>query len=88
MPENRRSEIKVVESPLDPDTESTGARVAHDARGNAIWDWAVATGVLANKTAADLIRMLDVPEDLTLEPEAHTAQRSCDPYNRKARITR
>jgi hypothetical protein len=64
------------------------ARIVHDARGNAVWDWAVATGVLAKKTIADLIKTLDAPgaQSLSLERETPELQRSCDPYNRPARV--
>lgn len=88
MSKNRRPELKLVKPTMDQAPARSRARVAHDARGNAVWDWAVATGVLANKTAADLIKMLDVPgaQTLTLEPERHAdGQRSCDPYNRSTR---
>lgn len=46
-------------------------------------DWDVATGVLAQKTVAELITTLDAPGMLGLEADASPAQDwSGDPYNR------
>ena len=61
-----------------------GGRVIHDVRGNAKWDWAVATGVLAKKTVAELINTLDVPT-LSIEKEGEVAREWGDPYNRSGR---
>lgn len=62
--------------------ESLG-RVVHDQRGNAIWDWAIETGVFAKTSAAELLRSLAEPVPFALE---HDADRNCgwsgDPYNR------
>lgn len=58
-------------------------KVVHDARGTAVWDWDVATGVLAQKTVAELIGSLDAPGALGLEADAAPSQDwSGDPYNR------
>lgn len=58
-------------------------KVVHDSRGTAVWDWDVATGVLAQKTVAELITTLDAPGMLGLEADASPAQDwSGDPYNR------
>ncbi len=79
MSESRRSE-----------SVRTSPRITHDARGNAIWDWAVDTSVLASKTAADLIKTLDAQggEPLALEIEAPVDNEHLgDPYNRPARVT-
>lgn len=58
-------------------------KVVHDYRGTAVWDWDVATGVLAQKTVAELITTLDAPGMLGLEGDASPAQDwSGDPYNR------
>jgi hypothetical protein len=58
-------------------------KVVHDSRGTAVWDWDVATGVLAQKTVAELITTLAAPGMLGLEADATPAQDwSGDPYNR------
>jgi hypothetical protein len=63
-------------------TSGTGGRVVHDSRGNAVWDWAVATGVLASTKALDLLQMLDNPS-LAIEGECELAHEwAGDPYNR------
>jgi len=61
-------------------------RVVHDSRGTAVWDWDVATGVLAQKTVAELITTLDAPGALGLEADVRPSQDwSGDPYNRHTR---
>jgi hypothetical protein len=90
MSENRRVELKVVGNPAEKSSVPSGARVTHDARGNAVWDWAVDTAILAKKTAADLIQTLDAlgSESLSLELDAkEDAEHLNDPYNRPARVT-
>lgn len=60
-------------------------KVTHDSRGTAVWDWDVATGVLAQKTVAELITTLDTPGVLGLEGEAKRSRSpdwAGDPYNR------
>jgi ornithine cyclodeaminase/alanine dehydrogenase-like protein (mu-crystallin family) len=60
-----------------------GGKVVHDLRGNAIWDWAVATGVLAGAKAAELLCMLDDPT-LAIEGGGELAgEWAGDPYNRR-----
>jgi len=61
-----------------------GGRVTHDVRGNARWDWAVSTGVLATKTVAELMNTLSVPS-LAIESELELAGPAGDPYNRCGR---
>jgi hypothetical protein len=62
-----------------------GGRVIHDVRGNAKWDWAVSTAVLAKKSVAELITTLDVPA-LRIDGEIGVAEeRAGDPYNRCGR---
>jgi hypothetical protein len=61
-----------------------GGRVIHDVRGNAKWDWAVSTGVLATKTVAELINTLDVPA-LSVEQDAEGSSAWGDPYNSSGR---
>ena len=62
-----------------------GGRVKHDARGNAVWDWGVATGIFAGIKSTELLSMLDNPT-LRLEGEpgyANTGDWAGDPYNRR-----
>ena len=61
-----------------------GGRVIHDVRGNAKWDWAVSTAVLAKKSVAELMNTLDVPA-LTVDGGLATEERTGDPYNRCGR---
>lgn len=62
-----------------------GGRVIHDVRGNAKWDWAVSTAVLAKKSVAELMTTLDVPA-LKLDGEIGLVEeRAGDPYNRCGR---
>ena len=64
--------------------ERSPGRVTHDDRGNAIWDWDLATGVLARKTVTELLTTLDAPGHLSLEPEAKADNDwAGDPYNRR-----
>ena len=48
--------------------ERPPGRVTHDSRGNAVWDWDIATGVLAHKSVSELLTSLDAPGALTLDP--------------------
>ena len=62
-----------------------GGRVIHDVRGNAKWDWAVSTAVLAKKSVAELITTLDVPA-LRVDGEFGGGEElRGDPYNRCGR---
>ena len=58
-------------------------RIVHDQRGNAVWDWALETGVLAKATVAELLGSLAEPLSMALEPEVdRTRSWGGDPYNR------
>lgn len=59
-------------------------RVIHDSRGNAVWQWGVATGVFARIKSGELLSMLEDPT-LALEGEAAatTGEWAGDPYNRR-----
>lgn len=59
-------------------------RVVHDSRGNAVWQWGVATGVFARIQSNELLNMLADPT-LSLEGEAAeaTGEWAGDPYNRR-----
>jgi hypothetical protein len=58
--------------------------VIHDSRGNAVWQWGVATGVFARIKSTELLNMLEDPS-LTLEGEAAMTggEWAGDPYNRR-----
>jgi hypothetical protein len=60
-----------------------GGKVIHDARGNAVWQWGVATGVFAAIKSTELLNMLDNPM-LALEGQiGATDEWAGDPYNRR-----
>jgi hypothetical protein len=61
-----------------------GGKVIHDARGTAVWQWGVATGVFAAIKFTELLNMLDDPT-LALEGEHQLANSEWagDPYNRR-----
>ncbi len=61
----------------------TRGRVIHDSKGNAIWDWAIATGVLAKATTDELLTSLTGSHSLSIGPEPQATMGWCgDPYNR------
>ncbi len=59
-------------------------KITHDSRGNAIWEWGVATGIFARIKTTELLSMLDNPT-LALEGECPLAagEWAGDPYNRR-----
>jgi hypothetical protein len=61
-----------------------GGKVVHDARGTAIWQWGVATGVFAAIKSTELLSMLENPT-LSLEGELQMGadEWAGDPYNRR-----
>jgi hypothetical protein len=65
-------------------SRSGGGKITHDSRGNAIWEWGVATGVFARIKTNELLNMLENPT-LALEGECQLAagEWSGDPYNRR-----
>ena len=81
MSKNRRNTLQLI----DPVEELVpSGKITHDSRGNAVWDWDIATGVLARKSVAELITSLE-PGVLSLdagEPDRQTDW-SGDPYNRR-----
>jgi len=78
---SKNSIERMIASPMSPTSRS--GRVIHDPRGNAVWDWAIETGVLAKTTAAELLRSLAAPMPLVLEVETERGAGWCgDPYNR------
>jgi hypothetical protein len=61
-------------------------RITHDPRGTAVWDWAIATGVLAKATTEQLLSALGDASTLSLEPSREPCNGwSGDPYNRSKR---
>jgi hypothetical protein len=58
-------------------------RVIHDSKGNAIWDWAIATGVLAKATTDELLSTLTGSHGMSIGLEAQPEMGwGGDPYNR------
>ena len=61
-------------------------KVIHDQRGNAVWDWAIATDVLAKSSSDELVRRLAEPGSLSLANEEVPAREwTGDPYNRRVK---
>jgi hypothetical protein len=68
---------------LNAPAASQLGKVVHDPRGNAIWDWAMETGVLAKATVAELLSKLADPMPIALELDMDSTAHWCgDPYNR------
>ncbi len=91
MFENNFKAVSLKETAASPAESSNttsrdrGGRVKHDSRGNAVWDWGVATGIFAGIKSAELMSMLDNP---TLSLEGDPGYDSAgdwagDPYNRR-----
>jgi hypothetical protein len=58
-------------------------KITHDSRGNAVYQWGVATGIFARIKTDELLGMLENPS-LELEGECQLAgEWSGDPYNRR-----
>jgi hypothetical protein len=66
------------------DIRVSGGKVTHDSRGNAVYDWGVATGVFARIESAELLSMLENPT-LALEGDCGlgAGDWAGDPYNRR-----
>ena len=79
MKTNQVETLRLCELGEQPIGRAPGGRVVHDGRGNARWDWAVSTGVLAKKTIAELMSTLDVPA-LALDGDLEAGW-AHDPYN-------
>jgi hypothetical protein len=85
MSKNRLIEAQLTTTQAESPPKTPAGRVVHDSRGNAVWDWAVATDVLARKTVAELITTLDDATELSLEGKAAADSWTGDPYNRPAK---
>ena len=84
MSKSRRPHLHLAAS-RPASRDDTPGKVVHDERGNAIWDWAIETGVLARTSSGELANQLADPARLTLEINDSTAQEwAGDPYNRRA----
>jgi hypothetical protein len=88
MSKSRRKNLQLVAAPAGEPKPVSPGKVTHDSRGNAVWDWDIATGVLARKSVEELITTLDAPGALSLDGEssdANASDWSGDPYNRTYR---
>lgn len=75
-----------------PSSSGPTGRIRHDARGHAVWDWAVATGEFATLSTTRALKKLEVA-DLSIEdhktapPKLETTGRDkaggFDPYNQR-----
>ncbi|MDE2136707.1 MAG: hypothetical protein KGJ68_04675 [Gammaproteobacteria bacterium] len=81
MKTNHVEKLQLREVSEQPEARTAGGRVIHDVRGNARWDWAVATAVLATKTFAELINTLDVPALAIHDNDDLDTGNARDPYN-------
>jgi hypothetical protein len=81
MKTNHVETLRLCEVDEQPVGRAPGGRVIHDVRGNARWDWAVTTAVLAKKTVADLISTLDVPALAVDGEQERGGPKANDPYN-------
>jgi hypothetical protein len=80
MSKSRRNAITATSSHTTPKE----GKVVHDLRGNAVWDWAIETDVLATKTTADLLSTLNGTGRFKLELEgADAPDAGGAPYNRQ-----
>ena len=90
MFENRAKVVNLTETPAvsvgssAASSRKGGGKVVHDARGTAVWQWGVATGVFAAIKSTELLSMLENPT-LSLEGELQlgTTEWAGDPYNRR-----
>ena len=86
MPDSRQTKLKIVRPAEGSAPARTPGRVVHDSRGNAMWDWDVATGVLARKSVSELLSSLDAPGVLSLDTDSDQGEDwAGDPYNRSVR---
>jgi hypothetical protein len=80
MSKSRRPELRLARSTPRPPAQG---KVVHDQRGNAVWDWAIDTIVLAKTSPDELVSKLAAPARLTLEEDdRQPAEWGGDPYNR------
>jgi hypothetical protein len=83
MSKKRAGKLQLVKAAEASLPERPPGKVTHDSRGNAVWDWDIATGVLARKSVDELLTSLDAPGVLSLDGEPERENNwSGDPYNR------
>jgi hypothetical protein len=83
MSTKRLKKLQLVKTAEGSSPERTPGKVTHDARGNAVWDWDIDTGVLSRKSVEELLTTLDAPGTLSLDSESEPkASWAGDPYNR------
>jgi len=86
--------LKPAQPPESLDMPSGGpaGRVRHDARGVAVWDWAVATGEFCTLSTTVALKKLEVadlkiedhkPAELKLEVSGRDKAGGFDPYNQR-----
>ena len=83
----RRLQLGANNQPIAPDR----GRVQHDARGNAVWQWAVSTSASALESTSILLKRLEAPE-LSLEEdkplELESNQSGGNPYDRVGMVAK
>ena len=83
MSKNHVKKLKLVTPAKGAEPDRAPGKVTHDARGNAVWDWDISTGVLERKSVEELLSTLDATGALSLDGEAEKTENwSGDPYNR------
>jgi hypothetical protein len=84
MSRNRQLNLTYGTVAEQPPTRLNG-KIIHDPRGTAVWDWDVATDVLAGKTVQELLQSLDATRELKLLDVESDPVWAGDPYNRPVR---
>jgi hypothetical protein len=84
---NEAAARRAPEAPKPQVGENVSGRVRHDARGSAVWDLAITSGVFALESTAKLLKKLDAPELKLTDDEPLSLDDSksggYDPYNRR-----
>jgi hypothetical protein len=91
MSDQSRKDPKSTAPPAKPGEERKSGRVRFDERGQAVWEWAVQTGMFDRNASTSRIRALtEAPVNLELDDAATTAKPSAakpatgNPYERVA----
>jgi hypothetical protein len=86
--ERKDSSGKAQDARSAAEAQGPSGCVAHDSRGNAVWNWAAEAGALALESTSRLLKKLEVPElavedkPRSLELEERQPGGGYDPYNR------